>query len=78
MAPFRKRERKRKVRDREKKHEASDLDTNVAEILPGDQVARKRAREEEREALRLKQPRVSGKKRKRLDKYIVSIRPRPR
>ena len=72
MAPFKKRERKHKNRRSEATQDGSNLDSNAFEILPADQAARKRKHEEARETLKQQQPKMSSKKKKRLDKYIVS------
>lgn len=72
MAPYKKRERKHKVRKKETKHAGSDHDPNAVEILPPDQATRKRKHEEARENIRSQQPNMSSKKKKRLDHYIVS------
>ena len=74
--PIRKpRDRKSKHRDASK-HKAAVVrqDSNVVEILPvskADKDEKRRQREEERRA---RQPKISKKKQKRLETYIVSIK----
>ncbi|KAK4958624.1 putative ATP-dependent RNA helicase DHR1 [Elasticomyces elasticus] len=67
------RERKHKVlaRKNRKGHGQQNQDeANAPEILPADQIAKQRRKEALRDELRSGQPVASGKKRKRLDKYI--------
>lgn len=77
MPKFVPRQRKHKVLARQKQNESvgdakGAVDANAAEIIPAEQ----RAREERKRALREELTRetsgkMSGKKKKRLDKYIV-------
>lgn len=46
-------------------------DTNVAELAPVSKLEKEEKRRKYREELLAQQPRISGKKQKRLDKYIV-------
>jgi ATP-dependent RNA helicase DHX37/DHR1 len=73
MPKFVPRQRKHKVIARQKSHGGGeDADANATEILP----AAQREREERKAAMKSelvaeKQGKMSGKKKKRLDKYIV-------
>ena len=76
MAPFIPRQRKHKVRQRLKHHDKkpeTELDPNAFENVP----LSKREREEKRKALRAEilgqGQKISSKKQKRLDKYIVKL-----
>jgi ATP-dependent RNA helicase DHX37/DHR1 len=75
MPKFVPRQRKHKVVARQKSHAGdTEVDANAPEILP---VAQ-RQREERKAAMKSelvaeKQGKMSGKKKKRLDKYIVRI-----
>ena len=83
MAPFVPRQRKRRVLDRQRAQKRQNQlakngvdgedggDANAVEILPAEEEARLVKKRELREAIRSEQPGMSGKKRKRLDKYIV-------
>ena len=71
MAPFQRRERKHRRR-KDASRPAYDGDSNLVELLPAEQAARKRQREALRRELTSEQPKISSKKKKRLDKYIVS------
>lgn len=81
MPKFVPRQRKHKARAREaeaqNKPNAADgdavaaEDSNALEILPASKRDREEKRERLREELRASQPKVSGKKKKRLEKYIV-------
>lgn len=75
MAPFKRRERKHRVRRRTSEHPDNGTDTNASEILPASQQELKSRREEMRASLRAEQPKMSSKKQKRLDKYIVGFLP---
>ena len=46
-------------------------DSNVAEIVPTNATEKEKKRQDMRNALWAQQPKVSSKKQKRLDKYIV-------
>lgn len=73
MAKFVPRQRKHKVREREKRKsttEPATNDSNVTEILPPSKAEREEKRRKLREELRAQQPKISSKKQKRLDKYI--------
>jgi ATP-dependent RNA helicase DHX37/DHR1 len=72
--------RKRKQRDREKEraqqHQNATrpggiANSNTAEIVPASKTEREQRREQLKEELRAQQPKISSKKQKRLDKYIV-------
>lgn len=74
MAPFVPRQRKHRVRHRLEKQDGctkSEPDSNATEILPDIKT------EEKRKALRYEihgqQRKISSKKQKRLDKYIVNL-----
>ena len=75
MPKFVPRERKHKVRQRRGQdgnnggNETSTVDSNVVEILPSSTGEKEQKRQNMRADLQAQQ--VSGKKRKRLDKYIV-------
>lgn len=78
MPKFVPRERKHKVRQRLAQqggeNEANDLaaaDPNAVEILPSSEKEKKK--QELKTAIQAQQPKISGKKKKRLDKYIVCI-----
>ena len=83
MPKFVPRQRKHKVIARQKQHggpndagDAAIADANAAEILPAEQRARNERRAAMKgELVRESQGKMSGKKKKRLDKYIVSMRP---
>lgn len=74
MAPYVPRQRKHRVRQRLENQNIStksDLDSNAVEILPADSTeARRKVLKAE---LRAQQPKISSKKQKRLDKYIVNL-----
>src|SRR5579862_501789 len=46
-------------------------DTNAAVVLPASEAEREEKRQKLREELRAQQPKISSKKQKRLNKYIV-------
>ena len=76
MPGFVPRQRKHKVRKRlEQNAGNSGLpasgDCNAAEILPVSVTEKEKKRQDMRNALREQQPKVSSKKQKRLEKYIV-------
>lgn len=75
MPKFVARERKHKVRRRlDGDHSRTGNDrwnSNAAEILPSNQIEREQKRAELKTALKAGQPKISGKKQKRLDNYIV-------
>ena len=75
MAKFVPRQRKHKVlrRNNGSSHRtsASVEDSNTAEIVPLSQRDREDKKRRLREELRAQQPKMSGKKQKRLEKYIV-------
>ncbi|EON61546.1 hypothetical protein W97_00761 [Coniosporium apollinis CBS 100218] len=71
MPKFVPRQRKHKARERAHSHApTSTTDSNAAEILPVSKTEREARRQVLREELRAQQPKISGKKQKRLDKYI--------
>jgi len=74
MAPFVPRQRKYKVRRRleGKIRERSGDDSNALEIAPST-TQREEKKKAIKSALRTEQPKMSSKKQKRLDKYIVRI-----
>lgn len=68
MGKYVPRERKHKRRQ----HDAGPpVDTNVPEIMPISKAEKEERRRKLREELRAQQPKISAKKQKRLDKYIV-------
>lgn len=72
MASFVPRQRKRKARQRSetRKHGKSGDDSNALEIaLPT--TEREKQKQSIKGAIRAEQPKMSNKKQKRLDKYIV-------
>lgn len=69
MPKFVPRQRKQKNKQRDSK--AAPVDTNAAEILPTSKNDKEARREKLREQLKDQHPKVSSKKQKRLDKYIV-------
>ena len=71
MPQFKPRQRKHKARKRLSDGTGAENDTNAAEILPAGQRERRLKHEEMKESLRAQQPKMSSKKQKRLDKYIV-------
>lgn len=76
MARFVPRERKHKVRQRENKkypNATSTENPNETEIVPISKQDREKKRQELKDILRAQQPKISSKKQKRLDKYIVMI-----
>lgn len=77
MPKFTPRQRKHKVRDRQKSYNNEDkqlgFDTNTAEIVThtGTQTERERKKQELKASLGNAELGISSKKKKRLDKYIV-------
>ena len=63
--------RQRKQKSRQKEGKAPSVDTNVAQIQPVSKSEREARKQELREEVRAQHAKVSGKKQKRLDKYIV-------
>ncbi len=74
MAPFVPRQRKHKVRQRlkSKTREGAGDDPNVLE-LPSSTTQKEEKRKAIKSALRAQQPKMSSRKQKRLDNYIVGI-----
>ena len=77
MPKFIPRERKHKVllrqKDKRDPSQASDHgDSNEVEILSATQVEREKKKSELKSAIKTEKPQMSGKKKKRLDKYIVN------
>lgn len=70
MAKPKPRQRKNKHRQQENAG-AQQQDTNVVELLPTSKAEKEERRRKLREELRASQPKISAKKQKRLDKYIV-------
>ena len=76
MPKFVPRQRKHKVRARESQNGIStDVggDSNAVEVLPTGRLEKEEKRRQIKEEFRAQQPKMSGKKQKRLDKYIVSL-----
>lgn len=71
MPPFKPRDRKQRGRRQDVKSAAASVDTNVTEIIPVSKAEKEAKRHQLREQLREQQPKMSSKKKKRLDKYIV-------
>lgn len=71
MPKFTPRQRKHKINKREKHTAVVPQDTNVVELQPASKTEKEERRQELREELRAQQPKISSKKQKRLDKYIV-------
>ena len=76
MPKFVPRQRKHKVRKRlEQSGDDVEVrisnDSNAAEILPATVTEKEKKRQDLKNALRVQQSKVSSKKQKRLDKYIV-------
>lgn len=65
--------RQRKQRHRQQQQQAANIatDTNAAEIAPLSKSEKEARKEKLREELRAQHPKISAKKQKRLDKYIV-------
>ncbi|OKL62756.1 hypothetical protein UA08_01426 [Talaromyces atroroseus] len=70
MPPFKARDRKQRHRRQDGKATSAPVDTNVTEIVPVSKAEKEAKRQQLREQLREQQPKMSAKKRKRLDKYI--------
>ena len=64
-----------RIRKHKNKREGapSNSDSNVVEIAPANEAGKDDTKKSTRDQLRPKQPSISSKKRKRLDKYIVRI-----
>ncbi|PGH31285.1 ATP-dependent RNA helicase DHX37/DHR1 [[Emmonsia] crescens] len=69
MPKFVPRQRKHKNKQKEN-NPTSQQDTNVTELAPVPKSEKEEKRRKLREELRAQQPKISGKKQKRLDKYI--------
>ncbi|KAF3490623.1 Ecm16p [Arthroderma uncinatum] len=69
MPKFVPRQRKHKARDRENQPKQPQ-DTNAAEVAPVSKEEKEEKRRKLKEELRAQQSKISGKKQKRLDKYI--------
>lgn len=73
MPKFVPRPRKQKDRQRAAESSRQAQDTNATEIAPASTTTKDDARKRLREELRAQQPKISAKKQKRLDKYIVRV-----
>ncbi len=74
MPKFVPRQRKPNAHARQKGlggHGAPNLDTNAAELLPASKAEKEMRRQQLKEELQRQHRNISGKKKKRLDKYIV-------
>jgi hypothetical protein len=71
MAKFTPRQRKHKHKNHDGQSTTAQVDSNVLEILPISKAEKEERRQKLREELRIQQPNISAKKKKRLDKYIV-------
>src|SRR5271156_1831068 len=70
MPKFAPRQRKHKVRQREAATDNVSVNTNQIQLLPQNQSERDEKKRKLKEELRASQGKISGKKQKRLDKYI--------
>ncbi|KAN0076296.1 P-loop containing nucleoside triphosphate hydrolase protein [Elaphomyces granulatus] len=70
MAKFTPRQRKHKHKNHDGQSTTAQVDSNVLEILPISKAEKEERRQKLREELRIQQPNISAKKKKRLDKYI--------
>jgi hypothetical protein len=73
MPAFKPRDRKHRHRRQDGKAAAIPADTNAAEIVPASKAEKEAKRQQLRDQLRDQQPKMSSKKKKRLDKYIVRV-----
>jgi hypothetical protein len=75
MPKFVPRQRKQKALRREAQSQSADApqDSNALEITPLSKDEKEERRRKLKEELRAQQPKVSSKKQKRLDKYIVRL-----
>lgn len=76
MPKFVPRQRKHKVRERLKKDGGTSVvnnDSNAVEIRPDDNNEKEEKGKRMKDAIHAKQPVMSSKKKKRLDKYIVRL-----
>ena len=75
MPKFVPRQRKHKINKSQSRRGGSgdglSNDTNTTEILPVTKTEKEEKRRQLKEDLRAQQPKISSKKQKRLDKYIV-------
>ena len=74
MAPFVPRQRKHRKIQKVKRIDSghNDSNSNALEILPASIKSEEEKKSAMKDALRAEQPKMSSKKQKRLDKYIVS------
>ena len=63
--------RQRKQKNKQKESRAPPVDTNATEVQPISKGEKESRRQALRDELRAQHTKVSGKKQKRLDKYIV-------
>ncbi|KAL8662154.1 MAG: hypothetical protein Q9202_004977 [Teloschistes flavicans] len=70
MAIYKPRDRKQRRKKHEKSRNETLSDSNMVEIVPGTMSEKEKKKKEMRDSLRAQQPTMSGKKAKRLDKYI--------
>ena len=75
MAPFVPRQRKHRKRQREERGVGDGSDPNAVEILPTSVKEMNIKKSALKKELRSQQPKMSSKKQKRLDKYIVGMQP---
>ena len=76
MPPFVPRQRKHRVRQRLEQQmgkTGAELDPNAIELLPPGQKEREEKRKALRAEIRGQQHKISSKKQKRLEKYIVNL-----
>ena len=71
MAKFIPKDRKKRRSKIDKPLGGVVVDTNVVEVIPTPSSEKERRKREIKDSIRAQQPRMSSKKAKRLDKYIV-------
>lgn len=75
MPKFVPRQKKQKRQPKESQPGVSQGDSNVTEIVPVSKDEKEEKRQKLREEWRAQQPKISSKKQKRFDKYIVRANP---
>lgn len=71
MAKFIPKDRKKRRRKIDKPQGGGTVDTNVVEVIPTPSSEKEKRKREVKDSIRAQQPKISSKKAKRLDKYIV-------
>lgn len=74
MAKLIPKDRKKRSRKSDKLQDGGVVDTNVVEIIPTPSSEKEKRKREFKDSIRAQQPKMSSKKAKRLDKYIVRRR----